>query len=318
MNVKQVGRWLVLIPLVLLAGLFVYTRVEVYRIERRFPPVGEFVSVAEGAVDIHYLRRGSGAPVVMLHGRDGMLQEFTFSIFDPVAQDYDAIAFDRPGYGYSERDKAERLTTEHQARLINEALNELGVEQPLLIGHSYGGAVMLQYLLDYPDQVSGAISLAGVAYLDEPPDAGVFGLPLVPLVGPLATHTVALPLGRQLVPGIYEQAFSPAEPLEMYVETISSLYLRPSQLTATAGELATMYDAVGALSPRYHEITLPVTVIFGDSDRMLDVVVDGQRLVEALPDATFILVENAGHKVHHTHQDIVMDAIHRLAENIGH
>lgn len=253
-------------------------------------------------------------PVVMLHGRDGTLQEFTFSIFEDVASTYDAVALDRPGYGYSRWDGAEPLTTKVQARLIRESLMQLGIEKPLLIGHSYGGAVMLQYLLDYPDQVRGAMSLGGVAYVDEPPDRGVFGIPLLPVIGPLATHTVVLPLGRYLAPAMYEQAFRPAEASADYVEAISSLYLRPTQFTATARELAVMYSSVGAMSSRYDEITVPVTIIFGDADQMLSVEVDGKRLHDAVPDSEMILVEGAGHKVHHTHPNVVLDALDHLVE----
>ncbi len=308
----RIAGWSGALLLLLLAGLFIYTQVETSRIERRYPPMGEFVATADGERDLHYLRRGSGVPVVMLHGRDGTLHEFTFSIFDDVAREYDAIAVDRPGYGYSRWKGNEPLTTEVQARWINEALTRLGIEDPVLIGHSYGGAVMLQYLLEYPGQVRGAISLGGVAYMDEPPDAGVFGIPSIPAIGPLATHTVALPLGRHLATGIYEEAFRPAEAPASYVETISALHLRPSQFTATAAELDVMYASVNAISRRYDEISVPVTVIFGEADRMLCAEENGRRLYEALPEARLVLVENAGHKVHHTNPELVLDALKRL------
>ena len=119
-NRKDV-RWaisILLIFLVLFLGLYAYTQIEVSRIEGKYPPVGEFASTAHGEVEIHYLRRGSGTPVVMLHGRDGTLQEFTLSIFDIVADHYEAIALDRPGYGYSECLDPDQLTTKAQARLI--------------------------------------------------------------------------------------------------------------------------------------------------------------------------------------------------------
>lgn len=318
MSFRNAARCGILVLLVLILCLFAYTQIEVYRIERKFPPVGEFVSTASGDVDIHYLHKGSGIPVVMLHGRDGSLQEFTLSIFDKVTNNYEAIALDRPGYGYSECLDPDKLTTKAQARLINEALNKLELEKPIMVGHSYGGAVMLQYLLDYPDQVSGAVSLGGVAYVDDPPDESFFALPRFPIVGPLVTNTVVMPFGRPIARGIYEQAFYPAEAPERYVNTISSLYIRPVQFTATAYELAAMYESVRKISPRYNEITVPVTIIFGSSDQMLDYVEDGQRLYKALPNARLIIVENAGHKMHHTHPDIVMDAIDQLAEKINH
>lgn len=308
-----------LVGLVALAGLLVaaaYTRVATRSAERDVPPAGQFVAVGDRGDVMHYLRAGAGTPVVMLHGRDGILQEFTYSIFDRVAERYDAIAFDRPGYGYSTWDGVEPLTTRTQARLIHDALARLDVERPILIGHSYGGAVMLQYLLDYPDQVAGAISLAGVAYLDEPPSMGVFGLPLVPVIGPVIAHTLALPLGRLVAARIYDDAFSPATPPDAYVDTVSALYLRPSQLVATAAELAAMHASLQDISPRYPEIATPVTIVFGARDRMLDLERDGRRLHAALPTATLLEVEDAGHKLHHTHPAVVIDALDALAREV--
>ncbi len=316
MNHRKIGRTVILLLSALMLAPFGYTQVEVSRIQRRCPPQGAFVSTADGTVDIHYLRRGSGQPVVMLHGRDGSLQEFTLSIFDAVSNNYEAIALERPGYGYSKCLDPDKLTTETQARLINEALTRLGVEKPIIVGHSYGGAVMLQYLLDYPDRVSGAISLAGVAYMDEPPDEGVFALPRYPVVGPLMTKTIVVPFGRAVAQGMYEQAFWPADAPEAYVEAVSSLYIRPDQFTATAYELAGMYESVNEISPQYGDIGVPVIIIFGKSDQMLSYEKDGLRLYDALPDANLILMEDAGHKVHHTHPHIVMDALGRLIERI--
>ncbi len=316
MRNKLFTRWVIVLFISILVGLFFYTQIEISRIENKYPPEGQFVSTANGEVDIHYISKGKGTPIVMLHGRDGTLQEFTLSIFDTVAENYQAIALDRPGYGYSKCTDPAKLTTEKQAQLINEALKKLNIKKPLLIGHSYGGAVMLQYLLDYPHQVVGGISLGGVSYVDDPPDESFFALPRIPIVGPLATQTVVIPFGRKIAAGIYEQAFWPAEAPTRYVNCLSSLYLRPSQFSANSYELATMYDSVKKISLRYNEILAPVTIIFGDSDQMLDPESDGKRLYKELPNANYILVENAGHKVHHTHPDIVINAIDMLANKI--
>lgn len=314
MNFRNMALWSIIGLFVLFISLFAYTQIKVSRIERKFPPPGEFVSPASQEGKIHYLREGSGIPVVMLHGRDGALQEFTFSIFNKVANNYEAVALDRPGYGYSECSDFDKLSLKSQSQLINETLNELNIENPIMIGHSYGGAVMLQYLLDYPDQVRGAISLAGVAYVDEPPEESFFAIPRYPIIGPLITNTLVVPLGRSVAKGIYKQAFAPSEAPENYVKIISSLYIRPAQFTATAYELAEMHESVSKISQHYSEITVPVTIIFGNSDQMLDHVKDGRRLYEALPNARLKLIDNAGHKIHHTHPEIVMDAIDRLAE----
>ena len=95
-----------------LLGLTVYTQVALRHIRKAFPPTGQFVS-ADG-IRLHYVREGSGRPVVMLHGRDGALQEYTFSILGRVAEHYDAIAFDRPGYGHSEWATDRKLSLERE------------------------------------------------------------------------------------------------------------------------------------------------------------------------------------------------------------
>jgi pimeloyl-ACP methyl ester carboxylesterase len=184
------------------AGLWVYTELKVEQIKEKNPPIGQFVSI--DGLQIHYVRQGTGQPVVMLHGRDGALQEYTFSIFEQVAEDYDVIAFDRPGYGYSEWPENDSLCLETQAGLINKALRELDIENPILVGHSCGGAVVLRYLIDYPDQACGAVLLGPVTYMQEPPDGSLFAFPNIPILGPILTNTILLPIGGSIAERMYQ------------------------------------------------------------------------------------------------------------------
>lgn len=294
----------------LFAAGFVTTRVMVALAERAYPPVGAFVRA--GGVDLHYLRRGSGHPVVLLHGRDGTLQEFTLSVFDQLTEHYDVIAFDRPGYGYSGRPADESLAIGVQARLLHEALQALDVEDPILVGHSYGGAVMLRYLVDFPDHARGAVSLAGAAYVDEPPRGGLLALPTVPVVGPLLTHTLVTPIAPLIATNIYREAFAPAEPPAGFVEAITALYARPGQFSASAAELAVMYDSVQAAAAHYRNIETPLVILFGSEDRVLDVERDGRALADAVPGADLVVVPNAGHKLHHSHPEQLIEALARV------
>jgi len=75
------------------------------RAERRNPPRGAFIEV--DGVRLHYLEKGSGSPVVLLHGNQAMADDFAISgAIDLLAEKYRVIAFDRPGFGYSERPRA--------------------------------------------------------------------------------------------------------------------------------------------------------------------------------------------------------------------
>ena len=296
-----------LVVALVLLGLYAFTHFRLQQINQDIPPAGDFITVDN--INLHYIREGTGRPVVLLHGRDGALQEYTFSIFDQLAEKNDVIAFDRPGYGYSEWPEDEELSLEVQARLINKALDRLNIENPLLVGHSYGGTVVLQYLLNYQEEASGAVLLAPASYMDEPPAGSLYSFPNIPVLGPLLTNTILLPVGERIAPNIYEQSFYPEQPPEDYVDTMTALYLRPLNFTATAGELSVMQESLQAISPHYEEITVPVTVLFGTSDQMVDLETDGRRLAEDLSRGELIEVEGAGHKLHHTHSDLVIEAI---------
>ena len=70
--------------------------------ERDNPPAGRFIEV--DGVKLHYVDRGSGEPIVLLHGNGSMIQDFESSGFiEMAAQKYRVIAFDRPGFGHSSR-----------------------------------------------------------------------------------------------------------------------------------------------------------------------------------------------------------------------
>src|SRR5689334_251727 len=90
------------------------------------PPAGRFLEV--NGVRLHYVERGSGAPVVLLHGNGSMIQDFDSSgLIDLAAKDYRVIVFDRPGFGHSERPRGVVWTPNAQAELFRVALAQLGV-----------------------------------------------------------------------------------------------------------------------------------------------------------------------------------------------
>jgi pimeloyl-ACP methyl ester carboxylesterase len=140
----------VLAVLVVLAvvGLFAWSKRLARDAERDYPKLGRDVA-AEG-IRLHYVERGRGRPVVMLHGLFGSVGDFTATIFDPVARTRRALAIDRPGHGYSERPANETCTPAVQARLVHAALTELGVARPVLVGFLYGDRVALQYGPEFP------------------------------------------------------------------------------------------------------------------------------------------------------------------------
>ena len=78
--------------------------------ERDNPPIGRFVEL--DGVRLHFVERGEGEPLVLLHGNGSMLEDFESSgLIDMAAAEYRVIAFDRPGHGHSERPRTTDLDT---------------------------------------------------------------------------------------------------------------------------------------------------------------------------------------------------------------
>ncbi|MFZ0650318.1 MAG: alpha/beta hydrolase, partial [Pseudolabrys sp.] len=120
-----------------LAASAILNRVLAKKAERRNPPTGRFITI--DGVRLHYVERGTGRPLVLLHGNGSMIQDFESSgLVDLAAKKYRVIAFDRPGFGHSDRPRSTVWTPEAQADLLNAALVKMGVSQPLVLGHSWG------------------------------------------------------------------------------------------------------------------------------------------------------------------------------------
>src|ERR1700684_2558858 len=112
------------------------------------PPAGRFLDL--NGVRLHYVERGSGEPLVLLHGNGSMIQDFESSgLIDLAAKSYCVIVFDRPGFGHSDRPRNVVWTPGAQAELINSALNRLGVSEALVLGHSWGASVAVALALKY-------------------------------------------------------------------------------------------------------------------------------------------------------------------------
>lgn len=118
-----------------------YTHRSTQEVERRNPPGGSFVET-EAGTRLHYVDVGAGPPVVLLHGATNQLQEMTSSLVPVLAERHRVVAIDRPGHGYSER-LPYRAWDEAQARAIHDGVRRLGLEKPVIVGHSMGGGVAM-------------------------------------------------------------------------------------------------------------------------------------------------------------------------------
>jgi hypothetical protein len=127
--------------------------------ERKYPPIGRFLDV--DGVRLHYIERGRGEPLVLIHGNGTLIQDFTVNgLVARLSERYRVIVIERPGYGYSTRPRA-LWTPRAHATLFEHALAQLGIEHAIVLGHSWGTMVAVSMALQAPDLVRSLVLLSG-------------------------------------------------------------------------------------------------------------------------------------------------------------
>lgn len=282
------------------------------RIETANPPEGRFIEV--DGVRLHYLERGQGQPILLLHGNGTMSREFEISgLLNLAAEQHRVIAFDRPGYGHSERPRGRRWTPWAQAKLLHEALQHLGVERPIVVGHSWGTHVALAFALEYPSAVRSLVLLSGYYFPTLRLDVPVLSPPAIPVLGDVLRYTISPWIGRLIWPLMLKRIFNPAPVPPHFSAFPVWMALRPSQLKAAAAESALMIPDAIALCQRYRELDMPVMIMAGEDDRHVNTQHQSVRLHHELPQSTLRLVPGVGHMIHHNAPRQVMAAIEATA-----
>ena len=265
--------------------------------EQRNPPIGGFIEC--DGVRLHYIERGDavGGPcVVLFHGNGTMMQDLILSgLVDRLARYYRVICFDRPGFGYSQRPRTRIWTATTQAILFAKALHQLGVRNPVVLGHSWGTLVAIALALQSDYAVSGLVLASGYYFPTFRMDFWLMSAPAVPLLGDLMRYSISPIISWAIMPKLIRTLFAPrAVPPEFKNEFPVSLSLRPKQLRAAAEESAFLIPVATQLQPQYQAIRCPVRIVHGKSDRLIEAD-QSRRLHEALPRSLLHLVEDAGH-----------------------
>lgn len=276
--------------------------------ERRTPPIGAFITV--DGVRLHYVERGRGEALVLIHGNGTMIQDFLSSgIVDDLAERFRVIVLDRPGYGYSDRPRGVWTPRAH-ATLYQKALRQLGVTQAVVLGHSWGALVAVALALQAPHLVRSLVLASGYYYPTLRADAALASPSAIPIIGDVLRHTVSPVVGRALLPAMIKGMFAPgAIPERFDREFPTDMMLRPLQLRASAEDAAMMTPVTVELQRHYCELELPVAIIAGGGDQIADVGRQSQRLHDELPNSTLIVVPGMGHMIHHLAPERVVEAV---------
>ena len=297
-----------------LAGAAVIVNRQSAKVERANPPRGSFVTSA--GVRLHYVERGQGRPVVFLHGNGMMVEDMLISgVFGATAGLFRAIAIDRPGFGHSERPRGTTWTAAAQAALLPRAFALLGIDKPIVVGHSLGTMVALALALNHPDQVGGLVLASGYYYPTARADVVMVSPTAAPILGDLLCYTVAPLIGEVMAPRMIKKMLSPQPvPARFERHFPVGLMLRPSQISAATKDATHMIPDAYGMSSRYLELTCPVAILSGDVDKVVDHKSQAMRLHDEMPASKLDVFSGVGHMVHYADPDRVVRGIDWVGE----
>jgi pimeloyl-ACP methyl ester carboxylesterase len=270
-------------------------------------------TIRVGGVPIHFERSGRGRPVVLIHGASGNLNDMTFRLAPRLAASHEVVALDRPGHGESGLPPGGGASIRTQAALLRATVAALGIERPIVVGHSYGGSVALAWAVDAPEALSGLVLLAAPSQVWE----GGLGLSTdllaSPATGPVLARAVSHLATRGFAERTLDGVFAPQAPPDGYLEHLDlSLVLQPASLRENARQLAALKEELRPMVPAYPALDLPVAIVHGEADRTVGLEIHSVPLARQIPGARLARLPGIGHMLHQVATDAAVAAVQQV------
>ncbi|MCI3204604.1 MULTISPECIES: alpha/beta hydrolase [Pandoraea] len=282
-----------------------FTRRVALRAEASVPPDGQFLEI--DGERLHYVDFGHGPAIVFIHGLCGQLRNFAYLPLAALAHTHRIVLIDRPGSGYSTRASGRDAAIAWQANVVAQVIDKLELDRPLIVGHSLGGAVSLRLALDHPQRV-GALAL--IAPLTQP--VSDVPAPFRALAIRSAWwrrwvgRTLAVPVGMMTGRTTLTYVFGPEDaPKDFLIRGGGVLGFRPGNFEAGSGDILAAERDMSGLAAHYAELTVPVDILYGRGDRILDYRQHGERMPVANPRIRLALVDG-GHMLPVTQPEATM------------
>jgi pimeloyl-ACP methyl ester carboxylesterase len=257
---------------------------------------GRSVGITDGYVEVmglrmHYLRAGSGPPLVLLHGLVGSVATWRKNIA-ALAEDATVYALDMVNMGKSQCVPGLDASLVATADRVAACMDALGIVQADVAGHSHGGAIALTLAVQHPDRVSRLILFAPANPFC---NAGrnlirfyssTFGRMCAKAVPHMPRPVYWIAVGRMY--GKF--AHVKREAVSAYMEE-----MRPPGVVAHILEIVRRWYAdMAGLRAKLEGIAIPTLLLWGDRDRAV-AIASSRKLRRVLPQAELVVLPGAGH-----------------------
>jgi len=205
-----------------------------------------------------------------------------------------------------------------QADTLAKFMRALGLKQPLLVGHSLGGALSLAIALDHPDCAGALALIAPLTHAQDDVPKPFQGLVVYsPTLRKIIAWTLAIPMAIRRAPDLLKIVFGPdAVPADYPTRGGGLLGLRPKSFYNTSSDLVAVNDDLPGMMTRYGGLTIPLAMLFAKGDRILDYRRQGEAMKQKCPALDLVLVDEHGHMLPVTAPDRTADLIRRVAARL--
>jgi proline-specific peptidase len=276
-------------------------------------------SIPIGDTELYVVERGSGYPVIVLHGGPGLDHHEFADYLDPLCDEYRLVLVDQRGQGRSGRSTADTWTLSQMARDVGSLGRALGLERYAVLGHSYGAFVALQHAVDVPDRLGETIISGGLPssrFLDQI-EANLANFEPVELRKQVAaswareTEVSSTEELRKLT--AEQMPFHFRDPRDPRIED----YNRRTAGTVFAPEVLKHFASQGYggidVEDRLESIRHPVLVLGGRHDRTCSVDAS-ETMAAAIPGARLVIFEESGHMTFVEENGPYLDAVRTFLE----
>ena len=251
-------------------------------------------------VELYYEDRGSGQPVVLIHGWPLSGRSWEHQVPALVDDGYRVIIYDRRGFGASAQ-PWDGYDYDTLAADLHQLIEHLDLTGVTLVGFSMGGGEVARYVGRYgTDRVAKAVFAAAVPpYLyksADNPDGGIDDAALTAFHDGIRADRIAFV--DQFVTNFFSvrgRTDLVSEPLRRYNVAIAAAASPKGTLDCTTAFTKT--DFRDDLT----KFSIPTLVIHGDSDAIVPFEVSGRRTAEAIDGSKLVLVPDAPHGLNVTH-----------------
>jgi len=269
-------------------------------------PPGSYVEI-DGA-QIRYVEEGDGPAVLLIHGASSNAEDMRFALSGHL-DGYRAVYVDRPGLGWSERPSGE-WGPESEAAFFATLIEELDLGTPVVVGHSWGGAITTRLAMDHPERVSGIVLIAPALMSGVGEAAWYNKAARIPVLGALFTRVIIPLAGPARIESGLESTFAPQPVPEGYEDTVRvNRLFNPSVIRANAADMAPVNRWLAMQDGRYGEIEMPAVILAGDGDTVVYTHRHSVPVSQEMPNARLVTEEGWGHMLHHWAPDRVAAAI---------